>query len=152
LQVHVSPARSRRVQVGPGGNPRHRNLRPLHSSQRALPELSLEQIEAIRDSPLSMDALVRRKVQSAFPPGYDPGVSRAQRAREARSVERLVTCRNGYATAGRTSATTSAAFRHFWPLVLRVDAELAQLDDRRSAPPSRVGRERQRERHPVRFA
>src|SRR5919106_2560376 len=36
--------------------------------------------------------------------------------------------------------------------VLQVDAELAQLDDRRSAPADRVGRERQRERHPVRFA
>src|SRR5918995_1081480 len=36
--------------------------------------------------------------------------------------------------------------------LLQVDAELAQLDDRRSAPADRVGRERQRERHPVRFA
>src|SRR6266508_4543466 len=37
-------------------------------------------------------------------------------------------------------------------LVLQVDAEPAQLDDRRSAPADRVGRERQHERHPVRFA
>ena len=36
--------------------------------------------------------------------------------------------------------------------LLQVDAELAQLDDRRSAPADRVGRERQRERHPVRLA
>jgi hypothetical protein len=37
-------------------------------------------------------------------------------------------------------------------LVLQVDAEPAQLDDRRSAPADRVGRERQHEGHPVRFA
>ena len=34
MQVHVSPARSGRMQVGPGADPRHRNLRPLHSSPR----------------------------------------------------------------------------------------------------------------------
>ena len=39
LQVHVSPARSGRIQVGPGADPRHRNLRPLHSSQRPLRHL-----------------------------------------------------------------------------------------------------------------
>ena len=39
LQVHVSPARSGRMQVGPGADPRHRNLRPLHSSQRPLRHL-----------------------------------------------------------------------------------------------------------------
>jgi hypothetical protein len=36
--------------------------------------------------------------------------------------------------------------------VLEVNAELAQLDDCRSPPTDRVGRERQRERHPVLFA
>jgi hypothetical protein len=36
--------------------------------------------------------------------------------------------------------------------VLKIDAELAEFHDRRSPPPDGVGRERQRERHPVRFA
>ena len=36
--------------------------------------------------------------------------------------------------------------------MLEVDAQLAQFDDRRSAPADRVGRERQHERHPIRFA
>jgi hypothetical protein len=36
--------------------------------------------------------------------------------------------------------------------VLEVGAELAELDDRRSTPADRVGRERQHERHPVRLA
>jgi hypothetical protein len=36
-------------------------------------------------------------------------------------------------------------------LVLPIDAERAQLNDRRSAPTDRVGRERQRKRHPVLF-
>jgi hypothetical protein len=35
---------------------------------------------------------------------------------------------------------------------LDLDAELAQVDERRSAPPSRVRRERQREGHPVGLA
>jgi hypothetical protein len=37
-------------------------------------------------------------------------------------------------------------------LVLQIDAELAELDDRRSAPANRVRRERQHERHPVLLA
>jgi hypothetical protein len=37
-------------------------------------------------------------------------------------------------------------------LVLEVDAELPQLDDRCPAPTGRVGRERQHERHPIRLA
>src|ERR671914_1027502 len=56
-------------------------------------------------------------------------------------------------TYGRRSPVTerSAGFGFLVPL-LEVDAELAQFDDRRSAPADRVRRERQRERHPVRFA
>jgi hypothetical protein len=42
----------------------------------------------------------------------------------------------------------AATLRHYC-LGLQVDAELAQFDDRRSAPADRVGRERERERHPV---
>jgi hypothetical protein len=40
--------------------------------------------------------------------------------------------------------------RHF--LGLQIDAELAEFDDRCSAPADRVGRERECERHPVRFS
>src|SRR5919204_5136722 len=36
--------------------------------------------------------------------------------------------------------------------LLEVDAELAELDDRGSAPADRVGREWQHERHPIRLA
>src|SRR5919198_6027355 len=36
--------------------------------------------------------------------------------------------------------------------VLRIDSELAEFDDRRTAPADGVGRERQRERHPIRLA
>jgi hypothetical protein len=42
--------------------------------------------------------------------------------------------------------------RRFLGSCYRSDAELAELDDRRSTPADRVGRERQRERHPVRLA
>jgi hypothetical protein len=45
----------------------------------------------------------------------------------------------------------SAGFGISW-LVLQIDAELAELDDRRPTPADRVGRERQHERHPVRLA
>src|SRR4051794_398686 len=38
------------------------------------------------------------------------------------------------------------------PSCLQVDAELAEFEDRCSAPADRVGKIRQRERHPVRFA
>jgi hypothetical protein len=51
----------------------------------------------------------------------------------------------------RIPVTGRSGFYMLW-LVLRIEAELAQLDDRGSAPADRVGRERQRERHPVRFA
>jgi hypothetical protein len=43
----------------------------------------------------------------------------------------------------------SAGFGIFWARTREIDAELAEFDDRRSAPADRVGRERQGERHPV---
>jgi transaldolase len=46
----------------------------------------------------------------------------------------------------------SSAWCYRVPSVLQIDTELAAFDDRRSAPADRVGRERQRERHPVRLA
>src|SRR5439155_3961532 len=51
----------------------------------------------------------------------------------------------------RVNAPHTAGFGIFRP-VLGLDAELAEFDDRRSTPADHVGRERQRERHPVRLA
>jgi chorismate mutase len=52
----------------------------------------------------------------------------------------------------RGPVTARSAGFGIFSTVLQIDAELAELDDRRSTPADRVGRERQRERHPIRLS